>query len=263
MLGGISEGLGKDRVRAMKFAVLDFETTGSQPTDEIIQVGLVIIDQLQIIERYTSLVKPVAGIPAFITGLTGINDVMVKNAPALEDVMVELQKRLTDCVLVGHQISFDLAFLQRSLDYCGYSAFAGQVLDTMDLLRIVFPALPSLQLSMVSQSLDVRHERPHQADSDAEATADIWLKCMQRFNELPLITIQRIAQIFVDDITDFSLFLQWMLEQKEQAVAVYLDNFRYYRQFALNVDDWGDEDEIRSVEEVKLKLEVPFEQFYS
>lgn len=247
----------------MKFAVLDFETTGSQPTDEIIQIGLVIINQLQITERYTSLVKPVAGIPAFITGLTGIDDEMVKDAPELEEAIVELQKRLTDCVLVGHQISFDLAFLQRSLDYCGYSPFAGQVLDTMDLLRIVFPALPSLQLSMVSQSLGVPHERPHQADSDAEATAEIWLKCMQRFNELPLITIQRLAQIFIEDMTDFSLFLQWMREQKEQEVSVDLDNHRYYRQFALSVDDWGDEEEIRTEEEVKVTLEVPFEQFYN
>jgi ATP-dependent DNA helicase DinG len=246
----------------MKFAVLDFETTGSQPTDEIIQVGLVVIDELQITDRYTSLVKPAAGIPAFISGLTGIDDETVKDAPELEEVMVGLQKRLVDCILVGHNIAFDLAFLQRALDYCGYSPFSGQVLDTMDLLRIVYPALPSLQLSMVSQSLGVTHERPHQADSDAEATAEIWLQLMQRFSGLPLLTVQRVAHIFVEDGTDFSWFLQVMRERKEQMVALDLENNRYFRQFALQVDDWGEEEEIRTEEEVKEQLHVPFEQFY-
>src|SRR4051794_9214328 len=111
----------------MKFAVLDFETTGSQPADEIIQVGLVIIDQFQIVDRYTSLVKPRVSIPDFICGLTGIHDEMVATAPSIEEVIVDLQRRLQDCILVGHNIGFDLAFLQRALDLCGYSPFSGKV----------------------------------------------------------------------------------------------------------------------------------------
>lgn len=45
----------------MKYAVIDFETTGSQPADEITQVGLVIIEDNQIVNKYGSLVNP--GIP--------------------------------------------------------------------------------------------------------------------------------------------------------------------------------------------------------
>ncbi|WP_261807868.1 PolC-type DNA polymerase III [Paenibacillus sp. N3.4] len=99
----------------MKFAVLDFETTGSQPADEIIQVGLVIIDQFQIVDRYTSLVKPGIGIPSSITTLTGITEEMVADAPSLDQVMSEMFPLLFDCVLVGHHVSFDLSFCKKGL----------------------------------------------------------------------------------------------------------------------------------------------------
>lgn len=59
----------------MKFAVLDFETTGTQSVGEIIQVGLAIIEEDGSVSRvYGSYVKPGAPIPPFITGLTGITD---------------------------------------------------------------------------------------------------------------------------------------------------------------------------------------------
>ena len=74
----------------MKFAVLDFETTGSQPGDEIIQVGLVIIDQFEITDRYTSLVNPGISIPSSITTLTGITNEMVADAPSLDQVMSDM-----------------------------------------------------------------------------------------------------------------------------------------------------------------------------
>src|SRR5690554_2292431 len=171
------EGMKQTR---MKYVVLDFETTGSQADDEIIQVGLVTIDEHNIKERYSSFVKPRKLIPPFITQMTKITEEMVKDAPTFEEVITEMLPYLSDRILVGHQISFDLAFLQRALEQCGYSTYDGMVLDTISTLRICYPGLSSLQLSMVCDSLEIAHERPHQADSDAEVTAKIWLKCMDR-----------------------------------------------------------------------------------
>src|SRR5690554_5187308 len=93
---------------SMKYVVLDFETTGSQADDEIIQVGLVTIDENKIKERYSSFVKPTKLIPPFITQMTKITEDMVKDAPDLEEVIAEMLPYLSDRVLVGHQISFDL-----------------------------------------------------------------------------------------------------------------------------------------------------------
>ncbi|GIP32429.1 ATP-dependent DNA helicase DinG [Paenibacillus sp. J2TS4] len=247
----------------MKYAVLDFETTGGQATDEIIQVGLVIIENDVITERYSSLVKPTIPIPPFITSLTGIGEEDVKSAPSLEDVMMDMQRLLYDSALVAHNAGFDAAFLQRALDTCGYMPFSGPVLDTIDLLTILYPSLTSLQLSNVSQELDIPHERPHQADSDAEATAQIWLRCLQKLDRLPLLVVQRIASLFEDDRSnnDLAWFLQEMLERKEAEVSVDEDSYKYYRQFAMNVDEWGNEEEIRSKEQGD-ELQIPFDHFY-
>ncbi|WP_028548627.1 ATP-dependent DNA helicase DinG [Paenibacillus sp. UNC451MF] len=245
----------------MKFAVLDFETTGSQPADRIIQVGLVIIQDDHITDRYTSLVNPGIGIPSSITTLTGIDDEMVKDAPELDAVISHLVPLLQESVLVGHNIAFDLAFLQRALDEHGYFPFDGKVLDTMDSLRVLFPSLASLQLSMVCHAFNIVHERPHQADSDAEVTALIWLRCIERFQGLPLLALQRLSMIFDEVTTDFGWFIQEMRMFKETFSPVDTDSARYFRQFAINVNDWGDEEPVREEDEL-LSIPDDFSEFY-
>ncbi|MFC5448129.1 ATP-dependent DNA helicase DinG [Paenibacillus aestuarii] len=244
----------------MKFAVLDFETTGSGQADEIIQVGLVIIDQFQIVDRYTSLVNPGMGIPSSITTLTGITDEMVKDAPALDQVMSDMFPLLFDCVLVGHHVPFDLSFLQRGLTKTGYPPFSGRVLDTMDMLRMLFPSISSLQLSMVASLFGIDHERPHQADSDAEVTALIWIICMERLLGLPLLTVQRLSHIFESSAGDLGWFLDEIRMFKESETGVDADAHRYFRQFTINVNDWGEDEEVRD-EEASLQLGATFEDF--
>jgi ATP-dependent DNA helicase DinG len=247
----------------MKFAVLDFETTGSQTTDRIIQVGLVIIQDDTITDRYTSLVNPGIGIPSSITTLTGINDEMVSDAPELETVMAHMVPLLQDSVLVGHHIAFDLSFLQRALDEHGYFSFDGKVLDTIDALRVLFPSLSTFQLSMVCHAFNIEHERPHQADSDAEVTALIWIKCIERFQGLSLLTLQRLSMVFDEATTDFGWFVREMMTYKEMFAGpdTEAEAGKYFRQFSLAVDDWGDDDPVRQDKDVLLLPET-FSAFY-
>lgn len=254
--------LGKGQVGSVKFAVLDFETTGNQPTDEIIQVGLVTIEHHEITDRYTSLIKPGTRIPDFISALTGITDEMVADAPVLDDVMMELAPRLQDVILVGHNVFFDLAFLQRALDVSGYLPFSGRLLDTIELLRMLYPSLPGLSLGAVAQALDVPHERPHQADSDAEATAAVLLRCLRKIEDMDLLTVQRLAYIFEGETSDLAWFLQDIRLLKEQSVETDPDISRYYRQFSLKAGDWSDEAHVRSEDADLSSLDKPFEEFY-
>ncbi len=245
----------------MKFAILDFETTGSQTTDEIIQVGLVIIDQFQITDRYTSLVNPGIRIPSSITTLTGISDDMVADAPPLEQVMSEMFPYLFDAVLVAHHAAFDLGFLQRGLAKTGYPSFSGRVLDTMDLLRILFPSMSTLQLGMVANSFGLDHERPHQADSDAEVTAQLWLICMERLLGLPLLTVQRLSHILDAGVSDLGWFMDEIRAYKELNTGIDMDTHRYFRQFTINVGDWGEEEPVREEHEA-TGLSPSFPEFY-
>lgn len=224
----------------MKFAVLDFETTGNQSSDVIIQVGLAIIDEHSTVSQvYRSFVKPGIPIPPFITGLTGITEDDVKDAPELDDVMMEMVPLLEGAVLVGHNVAFDFNYLQSALDQTGYLPFTGRILDTMDFLKILFPSLTSYQLGQVSSEFNVEHDRPHQADSDALATALIFLKCLEELQSLPLLTLQRLSDLFAGEDTDLGWFFDAVLQERErESQQQSQDGYTYYRQFALQVEDW-------------------------
>ncbi|MFC3745885.1 ATP-dependent DNA helicase DinG [Paenibacillus sp. GCM10012306] len=223
----------------MKFAVLDFETTGTQSVGEIIQVGLAIIEEDRSISRvYGSFVKPGAPIPPFITGLTGITDSDVADAPELDEMMMELVPLLDDVVLVGHNVAFDFHFLQNALDRCGYLPFQGRILDTIDFLKICFPSLTTYQLGAVSNHFGITHERPHQADSDALATALVLLQCLEELYSLPLLTIQRLSELFAAEDSDLGWFFDGLLREREMETFQPESDLTFYRQLALKVGDW-------------------------
>ncbi|ASA22888.1 ATP-dependent DNA helicase DinG [Paenibacillus donghaensis] len=246
----------------MKFAVLDFETTGTQSVGEIIQVGLAIIEEDRTISRvYGSFVKPGTPIPSFITGLTGITDNDVQDAPELDEMMMELVPLLDDVVLVGHNVAFDFHFLQNALDRCGYLPFQGRILDTIDFLKICFPSLTSYQLGAVSANFGVEHERPHQADSDALATALILLKCIEELYELPLLTIQRISELLSGQDSDLGWYFDGLLHEREMETFQPENGLTFYRQLALAVGDWAELAPPRAESDPNPLLKLSFTEY--
>lgn len=228
----------------MRFAVLDFETTGNQPGDEIIQIGFVVLnEQLTIEQQYHTLVRPSIPIPAFITQLTGITDEMVADAPDLDEAMTGLVPLLSDVALVGHHVAFDYQFLRNALEQTGYLPFTGRILDTIEMLRILFPSLTSYQLGSVAQTFGIEHERPHQADSDALATAHIFVRCIEAIRDLPLLTLQRIVELFANEDNDLAWLLQSELARIEQDATRFNDRHdqQSYRQLSFKTDEWTDE----------------------
>lgn len=232
----------------MKYAILDLETTGHSVLDQIIQIGLVIVsDELEIIDTYSTFVKPTVEIPAFITGLTGIQYSDVQDAPDLNDALVGVIPHLDDAVLVAHNVGFDANFLNHALDQCGYLPFAGRRLDTMELLRILYPSIPSYQLGTVAEQFGVSHENQHRADSDALATAHIFIDCVNKLRSLPLLTLQRLSSFF-DESRDLGWYMKYTEQLAEQQSLFESAEFDYYRQFALKANQWSEEVSAREKE---------------
>ncbi len=247
----------------MKFAVLDFETTGSQAHDSVIQAGVAIVEHGKVTETYGSLVFTEQTIPEDIRQLTGIDQEDLLDAPTLEEVMGEMVRLLDGAVLCAHNASFDVGFLQRSLQLCGLPRFKGRVLDTVEMARICFPTLPALNLGMLSAHFGIVHDRPHQADSDALATAEVLLRCLARIRTWPLLVAQR-----VDDVlrpysnADIAWFFKQMREEREAAVALDTNNHRYHRRFSLAVQNWGETADNQSSPFVEQWQHGSFADFY-
>ncbi|MDO3409643.1 ATP-dependent DNA helicase DinG [Saccharibacillus sp. CPCC 101409] len=245
----------------MKFAVLDFETTGTQSSDAIIQIGLSVIDHdLEIVETYQSLVNPGVPLPPFISELTGIVAEQLEQAPVLDEAIIGMIPLLDDAVLIGHNVAFDFGFLQRALDQTGYLPFTGRILDTIDLLRILYPSITGYQLGAVAAQFGIEHERPHQADSDALATAHVFLHCLEEARSLPLVTLQRVAELLAGD-DDLGWFFHTLVEEKELEPLHESGEFKYYRQFALKTGEWSEVPPAREIRDGNPLENVPFEDF--
>lgn len=90
---------------------LDLETTGTDPArDAIIEIGVVRFNGPRVEETWSTLVNPGRPIPPAITQLTGINDLMVRDAPPLHAVLPRLERFVGDAVVVGHNIGLISAF---------------------------------------------------------------------------------------------------------------------------------------------------------
>ena len=121
---------------------IDIETTGlSADRDAIIEIGAVKFKGHRVEAEWSSLINPNRHIPEFITGLTGISDAEVRNAPRLADVIEKLDAFVGDAPVVGHNVRFDLGFLQRS----GLFEF-NEVIDTYELSSVLMPTASAPRL---------------------------------------------------------------------------------------------------------------------
>ncbi|OSI06653.1 3'-5' exonuclease, partial [Neisseria zoodegmatis] len=111
-------------------AIVDLESTGGNLyQDRVTEVAILRFENGQI-ARYEWLVNPQQPIPSFITGLTGIDDTMVANAPVFAELVSELLPLLRGALLVAHNSRFDYTFLRHEFQRAGVD-FAAPTLCTV------------------------------------------------------------------------------------------------------------------------------------
>ena len=155
------------------FTAIDVETTGLDPkTDRIIEVGAVRFSKGKACGEFSSFVNPGMPIPAHITALTGIRDDEVRAAPPFSEIMEAFLDFIGATPLCGHQIDFDLNFLNNELKRTGREKLASSQLDTALLSRIITPNIGRFSLKQVAKSLHVELENAHRALADARASGE-------------------------------------------------------------------------------------------
>ncbi len=166
------------------FSVIDFETTGtSPPSSRAIEVGIVRIENLEIVDTFQSFFNPGISIPPFISQLTGIENVDLIDAPKFENVATEIKEFISDSVLVGHNLQFDYAFLKSEFNKADIILPNLEQICTLKLSRRLFPQLKSKSLGNMAKHLRLRHKNVHRALGDATVTAKILIKLINKLNE--------------------------------------------------------------------------------
>lgn len=168
------------RLDEATFAVVDLETTGSViGVDEIIEIGLVVYRNGEILDEFETLVFSDRTIPPWVARLTGIKNKDLKGAPTFSDVAETVASMLDGNVFVAHDIRFDLPFLRWEFARRGVARPAVTGLCTLQLSRQMWPQLSSRSLPDLARHFGILHDNPHRAAHDAAATAGILDNALQ------------------------------------------------------------------------------------
>ena len=159
------------------FVVFDFETTGLDVSDEVIELGAVKVVDGVISETFSTFVNPHIPIPEKITELTSITDNDVKNAPDMSDVIADFYKFSENSVLVAHNAAFDKKFVDKYAKLNGY-LFANRTMDTVEMARkSVF--CKNYKLGTLCEHFGINLEGAHRAVNDCLATAKLFIELVK------------------------------------------------------------------------------------
>ena len=153
------------------YVVFDVETTGlSAIYNDLIQVAASKMYKGNIIAEFDEFINPGHPLSAFTTELTGITDDHVKNAKPLVQVLKEFQEFCQDTVLVAHNASFDVGFMNANYERHGLPRITQPVIDTLEFARNLYPEYKRHGLGPLTKRFGVALEHHHMANYDAEAT---------------------------------------------------------------------------------------------
>ena len=176
------------------YVVFDLETTGfSSIKDKIIEIGAVKVENGVITDKFSTFVNPKVPIPFEITNLTGITDDMVMEAPDIETILPQFLEFVGDAVLVAHNASFDVSFIEQNCRYQDIIPDFTSV-DTVAMARILLPTLSKFKLNVVANALHISLENHHRAVDDAGATAEIFVKFVEMLRARNIKTLTKLNQ---------------------------------------------------------------------
>ena len=161
------------------YAIVDIETTGGMSQrDKITEIGVVIHDGDRVVKTWETLINPERSIPYNITGITGITNEMVEDAPRFYEIAKDFVELTEGCVFVAHNVRFDYGFLRKEFENLGYT-YSRKQLCTVKLSRKVFPGLKSYSLGNLIRHFEIEVPSRHRALADAEATAVVFDKILK------------------------------------------------------------------------------------
>ena len=166
-----------------KFVVFDIETTGfNSRNDRIIEIGAVKVENGVITDKFSEFINPERPIPFEIEKLTGINDSMVENADTVSVILPKFMDFCKGAVLVAHNADFDTGFIRYNCKVLGLD-FDYTYVDTLAIARSFLEGLKNYKLDTVVEAMGCTLENHHRAVDDAGATADVFVRFLERFRK--------------------------------------------------------------------------------
>lgn len=150
-------------------AFVDLETTGLDPRrDEVIELGVLFVERGEVVRRISRLFSAQQPLPLAIRRLTGLGDEQLAGQPAFSSFAPELQEALDGWTVVAHNAAFERGFLCPLLE-----RIDAPVLDSCELMHLLYPELPSHALESLVRWANVAKAATHRALKDCEDTFEV------------------------------------------------------------------------------------------
>ncbi len=183
---------GRDMSFSEPYVAFDLETTGlSSRNDKIIEIGAVLMQNGQEIDRFQTFVNPERNLQKETIDLTGITDDMLRGAPKLNEIFPKFLEFVGDRVLVAHNADFDSGFIRAACDKLGYS-YSFTSADTLVLAQNLLPHLSKFKLDVVANALSLPEFNHHRAADDAVTCGLIMAKLFEKLEEMNIHTLQSV-----------------------------------------------------------------------
>ncbi len=157
------------------YVLVDIETTGFSPVkDNIIEIGAIKVKNNEIISEYNELIKIDKILSPFTTKLTGITDEMLQSGKNITEVLKEFVKFSENKIIIGHNVTFDLGFLNYNCrKYLNYN-LNNDYVDTMCMARKIVPNSINYKLGTLANLFNVSYEGAHRGLKDVQITYEVY-----------------------------------------------------------------------------------------
>lgn len=173
----IAYNLRDQKLEGSEYVIFDTETTGlSAVYDSIIEIGATKMLNGEVIDRFDEFINPGHPLSEVTTNLTSITNEMVENAPDETVIISKFMDFIGDDILVGHNVTFDMGFMNVALTRMGRPRLAMPVIDTLEMSRTLHSEYRNHKLDSLAKRYNIVLEHHHRADSDAETTGYLMYK---------------------------------------------------------------------------------------
>lgn len=178
----IAFNLRDQELKGAEYVIFDTETTGlSAVYDSMIEIGATKMKDGEVIDRFDKFINPGHPLSEVTTNLTSITTDMVKDAPDEKTIVSEFMDFIGDDILVGHNVTFDMGFMNAALTRMDRDRLQMPVIDTLEMSRTLHSEYRNHKLDSLAKRYNIVLEHHHRADSDAETTGYLMYKL---FDEL-------------------------------------------------------------------------------
>lgn len=166
------------------FVAFDTETTGLKPEEsKVVEIGAVKFNKDGVLSRFSVLIDPECHMPEEAGAINHITDEMLKGKPLFKEIAKDFLRFIKNSILVAHNASFDIAFINAELKRCKIGKITNKVIDTLIFSREVFPRLDSYKLQELAKRFEIVAFEAHRAEDDARVCMELFNIVAMKFNE--------------------------------------------------------------------------------